>query len=786
MARLNPTRYRFTVTGQVQGVGFRPFVYRLAVDERLVGWVLNDPSGVTIEVQGDEEAVVRFGGRLQDELPPLASVAACHVEPIRIVSTDNAFEIRASGGGELTDAQVTVDTAICSDCLRELRDPDDPRFGYPFINCTNCGPRYSIVRRIPYDRPNTTMSTFWLCPLCSRQYKDPADRRFHAQPVACPACGPVAWLVDHRGERITCDNVFAEAAAMLIDGRVVAIKGLGGFQLCCRADDEKAVDRLRRRKHRDAKPFAMMVSDLASAKELCEVGEASAELLSGPLRPIVLMPRRKGAAVAAAVADELPTLGVMLATTPLHVLLLDALVAGGYGGALVATSGNDADQPLVKDNDVAASQLGRIADAIVLHDRLIEHCVDDSVVQATADGRLALVRRARGYAPKPVRLAGFDGAPAVLAVGAELKSTVCLLRQGTAVVSAHIGDLKDGRTYRHFANVINSLEELFDVQPALIAADLHPQYLSTDYALRRHRGELTAHEAAPVVRVQHHHAHIVSCMVEHGRLEPVIGLACDGVGYGPDGAVWGGEVMVVSLSDYERVGHLKYLPLIGGDKAATQTWRPAVAALEQAFGKAAGEWGGKLNLGVEVEQIDQALAMLAADVNCPPSSSLGRWFDAAAALAGLAAANRYEGEAPMHLEAAITAGVDEAYPFTIKSGEPFEIDLRRTVKALVSDVVGGVGVGVVAAKFHNTVSEFLLKAARRVKRATKISTVALSGGCFANRYLTARLSAALEADGFEVLRQEQFPCNDGGVALGQAVVAAAKARKNASINESDT
>jgi hydrogenase maturation protein HypF len=785
MAQLDPTRYRFTVTGQVQGVGFRPFVYRLAVDEHLVGSVLNDASGVTIEVQGEEEAIVRFGGRLQEELPPLASIASCQVEPVDVISSDNAFEIRPSTGGELADAQVTVDTAICDDCLRELRDPDDPRFGYPFINCTNCGPRYSIVQRIPYDRPNTTMSTFWLCPLCTRQYGDPADRRFHAQPVACPACGPTVWLVDHRGERITCDNVFAEVADMLIDGRVVAIKGLGGFQLCCRADDGRAVDRLRRRKNRDAKPFALMVSDLAAAEELCKVDRAAAELLGGHLRPIVIMPRRKKAAVADGVADELATLGVMLPTTPLHVLVFDALAAGGYSGALVATSGNAADQPLVKDNDAAVAQLGRIADAIVLHDRPIEHCVDDSVVQATSDGRLAVVRRARGYAPQPVRLEGFDDAPAVLAVGAELKSAVCLLRQGTVLVSAHIGDLKDGRTYRHFADVINSLEELFEVQPQVLAVDMHPQYLSTDYALRRHRGELTAHDAIPAVRVQHHHAHIVSCMVEHGRSEPVIGLACDGVGYGDDGAVWGGEVMVASLTDYDRVGHLKYLPLVGGDKAATETWRPALAALVQAFGKGAAKWARKLDLGVEDEQIDQALDMLAADVNCPPSSSLGRWFDAAAGLAGLAVGNRYEGEAPMHLEAAIKRRVEEAYPFTITSGEPFEIDLRRTVKGIVSDVVGGEKIGVVAAKFHNTVSAFLLKAARRVKRTTKISTVALSGGCFANRYLTARLSAALEADGFEVLRQEQFPCNDGGVALGQAVVAAARARDETSLSEID-
>ena len=774
MAAKRHHRAGLTVTGQVQGVGFRPFVYRLATAEALTGWVLNAPAGVTVEVQGDRAAVDRFVGRLGRELPPLASIVRCDRRDAAPVAGEKHFEIRPSIGGEMTDAQVTVDTATCEDCLRELRDAGDPRFAYPLINCTNCGPRYSIVRQIPYDRPNTTMAEFAMCPLCAGQYGDPGDRRFHAQPVACPVCGPAVWLVDVHGKQIECDDAVAAAAGMLTGGRIVAIKGLGGFQLCCRGDDEHAVGRLRRRKRRDAKPFALMASDLAAAGELVDIDAAAADLLAGPLRPIVLLPSRPDAPVAGAVADGLTTLGVMLAYTPLHHLLFDALADGGYSGPLVATSGNWSDEPLVKDNDSAIAHLGQIADAVLLHNRPIARRVDDSVVQQSADGAMMVLRRARGYAPRPVRLDVLADAPAVLAVGGELKNAVCLLRGGRAVVSEHIGDLKDGRTYRHFIDVIGHLEQLFDIQPQMLAADMHPQYLSTEYALRRHRGELAGREALPIIRVQHHHAHIVSCMADNGVSDPVIGLACDGVGYGDDGAVWGCEILRADLATCERLGHLRYLPLVGGDAAAAQPWRVAVAALVETFGEDAGRWIDRLAMDADGEQIDSALEMLSLGVSCPPASSLGRWFDAVAALAGVARANRYEGEAPMRLEGAIAGGIVEAYPFRLESIGPFAIDLRPMVEHLVADLVGGEGAGVVAAKFHNTVAECLRASALRAREQTGIATVALSGGCFANRYLTARLAAALAGDGFTVLRHRSIPCSDGGVALGQAVVAAAR------------
>ena len=773
-------RVRLTITGQVQGVGFRPFVYRLAADEGLTGWALNDPGGVTIEVQGATQVVTRFGRRLQAELPPLASVTSCEEAGVAAVAGEFAFEIRPSEGGELTDAEVTVDTATCDDCLRELADPADPRYAYPFINCTNCGPRYSIVTGIPYDRPNTTMADFAMCPLCSREYADPADRRFHAQPVACPVCGPAVWLVDTHGRQIACDDFLAQAAGLLADGKIVAVRGLGGFHLCCRADDEHAVARLRERKRRDAKPFALMVAGLDAARKLVAVDDEAANALAGPLRPIVLLPRLPEAAVAKGIADDLPTLGVMLPYTPLHHVLFARLDEKGFAGPLVATSGNYSEEPLVKDNDAAIAHLGRMADALLLHNRRIEHRVDDSVTQQGLDGQLAVVRRARGFAPKPIRVPQAAGDKAVLAVGSELKNTVCLLRSGRAVLSEHVGDLKDGRAYRHFIDVINSLEQLFDVQPELLAADLHPQYLSTEYALRRHRGELAGREALPVVRVQHHHAHVVSCMAENGRAEPVIGLACDGVGYGDDGAVWGCEILQADALGYERLGHLRYLPLIGGDAAATEPWRMAVAALAETVGDDARAWLERLSLPVADDQIDMALQMLSVGVNCPPTSSLGRWFDAAAALAGVADANRYEGEAPMHLEGAIQPGVADAYPFAIDSGGPFEIDLRPMTEAMVADVLGERGAGVVAGRFHNTIAVALQAAAERARDETGIDTVALSGGCFANRYLRHRLSRSLAGAGFAVLQHRLVPCNDGGIALGQAVVATARAEAKVS------
>ena len=762
-------RDRIHVSGQVQGVGFRPYVYRLARSLGLHGYVVNDPAGATIEVQGPADLLETFAGRLAAELPPLARIRDCRREELPAVDGEEGFAIRPSIGGELADAQVTVDTAACADCLRELADPGDPRHHYPFINCTNCGPRYSIVERIPYDRANTTMSEFAMCELCASQYGDPEDRRFHAQPVACPECGPSCWLADPRGKQLACADAIAAAAEEIRRGRIVAVKGLGGFHLACRADDDNTVRRLRMRKRRDAKPFALMVRDLAQARRLCRIDRAGERLLTGAQRPIVLLPRRSDAPVAPSVAPGLPTLGIMLPYTPLHALLL-----GFDLPPLVMTSGNISDEPLVKDNADAVAHLGSVADAMLLHDRRIQRSIDDSVAQADdVGGEPVLIRRARGYAPQPVT-AGSRPSPAILAVGAELKNAVCLYKDGRGVLSEHVGDLKDGRVYRHFIRVINDLEVLFDLRPEVIVADLHPQYLSTQYALRRAAGQLPGRASLPLIRVQHHHAHIVSCLAEHGREDEVIGLCCDGTGYGTDGAVWGCEVLRAGPRDFVRLGHLRYFPLPGGDAAARRTARPAAGLLAETFGAGWADLPGGRRLDGKGDDLQAIAEQLAAGVNCPPGSSLGRFFDGVAALCGIAPANRYDAEAPMLLEGAAAEDVENAYPFKLTDAEPFEIDYRPTLEALVADLQAASAVEEVSARFHNTVAAMLAEAARRAREVTALETVALSGGCLANRYLRRRLAGLLRADGLEVLTHRRIPCNDGGVALGQAVSAAAR------------
>jgi len=762
-------RRGLTVSGQVQGVGFRPFAYRLARGIGLTGFVVNNTSGVRIDIQGAAAALDDFQRRLALEAPPLASIERIEAVSAEVMTAEKYFDILPSQDGQLLDAQITVDTATCDQCLAEMNSPDDPRHEYPFINCTNCGPRYTIVGDIPYDRPNTTMAEFGMCPMCAAQYADPSARRFHAEPIACPQCGPHVWLVDADGRQLPCGDPVAQAARMLGEGRIVAIKGLGGFHLACRADDDAVVLRLRRRKHRDAKPFALMVPDLDSAVGLCELNEAAASLLSGAIRPIVLAPKGSGSPkISDHAVDGLDTLGVMLPYAPLHHLLF----ARGAPSPLVMTSGNFSNQPLIKDNDAAIGRLSAIADAICLHNRRIERAVDDSVAQITAGGRLQVLRRARGYVPRPIRLTcASDDSPAVLAVGGELKNSVCLLHRGRAVLSEHIGDLTDGRVYRHFIKTIDHLERLLAIRPELLAADLHPSYMSTEYARRRHVGDLPGRPELPMIGIQHHHAHIAACMAENDHSGPVIGLACDGAGYGDDGATWGCETLEADLVGYRRLGHLRYLPLAGGDAAGAETVRPAIAALYDTFGESFRDYLACSRSGGDSRVIRTVAEMLELGVNCPPAGSLGRWFDAAAYLTGAATANRYEGQAPMRLESCAARGVDGSYSFDIRSAGPFVIDLRPMVVDMCGDLRAGVETPVISARFHNTVVSFLLAAAIRARQETKLNAVAISGGCFANRYVTTRLVEALEAQGFEVLMHREIPCNDGGVALGQAVIA---------------
>lgn len=772
-------RRHIAVRGQVQGVGFRPFVYRLATELALGGVVGNDSHGAWIEAEGPADALDEFERRVRAECPPLARIHELHSVAVG-ARDERDFKIVRSHTDAQQDAGITPDAAVCADCLRELMDPADRRYRYPFINCTNCGPRYSIIERIPYDRPNTTMRAFRMCADCQREYDDPVDRRFHAQPNACPVCGPRVWLVGADGEPLReapAPDAIAGAAAMLRDGRVVAIKGIGGFHLACRADLDAPVAALRRRKGRETKPFAVMAPDLATADALAVLGDrAKAELL-GAERPIVLAPPRAdgGSRLSAGVTGDSPYVGLLLPYAPLHHLLF----AEGLG-PLVMTSGNPSEEPLTCDNDEALARLRGLADAFLLHDRPIRRRVDDSVLIA-ADAGVVPIRRARGYAPAAVMLD--RAAPqAVLAVGGELKTTICFYRGRDAILSEHLGDLKSPPTYRHFTETIDELGALLRCEPAVVAHDLHPAYLSTEYARR---------QARPQIAVQHHHAHIASCLADNGADGPVIGLACDGTGYGPDGAIWGCEVLIADEASFTRAGHLRYFGLPGGDAAAAETARPALSLLSQVaeLGLAERPAGLAEKRGYDRAKAEAVLDMVRRGVNCPPTSSLGRLFDAAAFLAGLCVENGHEAQAAMALEAAArvgavrTASPNErgAYPYGISDGgtadAPLELDWRPMLAALVADLDAGAEAPLVAARFHETIARMVADAAAQVAARSGISKVALSGGCFANQIVLGRVRGLLTTAGLRVLEHRRVPPGDGGLALGQAVVAAARLRR---------
>jgi len=748
-------RLRLAVRGQVQGVGFRPYVYRLATHMHLVGHVSNTSAGALIEIQGPPADLDRFCDRLIRQLPPLAEIAELRRETLA-PTADQTFTIRRSDHAGASEAHVTVDVGVCDDCLREMFDPADRRYRYPFINCTNCGPRYTIVKHIPYDRPNTTMSVFPMCESCRKEYNNPLDRRFHAQPIACPACGPKVWLVDCDGQPIVSTDPIRDAAHMLRQGRILAIKGLGGFHLACLAGSDEAVALLRKRKHRDHKPFALMARDLARIEQVAEIPDDARKLLLSPARPIVLLPRRPQPLVSNLVAPGTNTYGIMLPYTPLHHLLF----ADGLD-LLVMTSANLSDEPICKDNDEALRRLKGIADAFLLHNRRIERRLDDSVVQARGQ-RLSMLRRSRGYVPRPVLL-DKPVPREVLALGPELKNTVCLLRGNQAVLSEHIGDLTNAAAYRHFLGAIDHLKTLLQVTPQVVAHDLHPMYMSTQYA-RQLRG-------VRLIAVQHHFAHVVSGMAEHQLDEPVIGIAADGTGYGDDGAIWGCEILRAERSGYTRLGHLRYFPLPGGDAAARESCRPALALLYETFGTQAFDLPLLRRLPPNLR--NALRQMLENKAGTVPTSSLGRLFDAVAFLLRVADHNHFEGQAPMALEAAIEPD-DAYYPHAVvHHGRRFELDCRPMISAILADIDSRVPVGRIAARFHNTLAELLKVATLIARDLTDLHKVVLSGGCFANRCLTVQLADRLREVGFDVYTHQVVPCNDGGIALGQAVHAAA-------------
>lgn len=795
-------RRRLDVRGQVQGVGFRPFVYRLAARHGVGGSVANDNNGATIEIEGSPAALAAFERELRAELPPLARITELARRDLPACG-ETTFRIRASERDAGRRPEVTPDAATCADCRRELLDPVDRRHRYPFINCTNCGPRYSIIRDVPYDRPQTTMAVFRMCPACQREYDDPADRRFHAQPNACAVCGPrLEWRgcgnaagAEHGTRSVHGDDALRAAARLLQESGIVAIKGIGGYHLACRADREEVVRRLRERKLRDGKPLALMVPDLATARRLCRLTPADEEALTSPAAPIVLAPKAEGVAIAPSVAPGCGDYGLLLPYAPVHHLLF----AEGLG-PLVMTSANLAGQPLTYRDEDALRELSDVADAFLRHNREIFRPIDDSVVQ-TFRGEAVPIRRARGYAPRPIHLGlapARGPAPRVLAVGGELKATVCLLSGSEAILSEHLGDLTRPEAFRHYVEAIGRLKTLCDFAPDAIACDLHPRYLSTEYARRLDW---------PLIEVQHHHAHIASVMAEWGEPGPVLGLACDGAGFGPDHAVWGCELLRCERGEVERIGHLEYYPLVGGDAAALETWRPAAAllraALDQGHGTSDGHagpvpgdgsLGGSPSLGdIGWQDVlraagaastlpppsDEALALFerlaGAGAQSPLTSSLGRVFDAVAFLLGLCARNRHEAEAAMAVEAAAGdhAGAAGPYPFDFdERGSVVTLSLRPMFRELIAARQRGESTALVAARFHETLADALAAWVRRADPPGAVATVAVSGGCFANRRLLTRLVERLEADGRRVLYHRHVPCGDGGIALGQAWVAA--------------
>jgi hydrogenase maturation protein HypF len=772
-----------SVRGIVQGVGFRPFVYGLAVKHNLKGWVYNTSEDVKIEVEGAAEAIKQFEQELETKAPPLA-----HIENITIEYHPprgyKSFEIRPSQAQEGKYQLISPDVATCRPCLEELLNPEDRRYRYPFTNCTNCGTRFTIIEDMPYDRPKTTMRYFQMCSQCQAEYDNPLDRRFHAQPNACPKCGPQVQLVDSRGSLATDSNPIAAASQLLKEGKIVAIKGLGGFLLACDATNDTVVKMLRRRKKRSSKPFAVMVATVDEAKKHCSVSPEEKKLLTSPQSPIVLMRWREDSSVSREVAPNLRFLGIMLPYTPLHHILLR-----DTGLPLVMTSGNLSEEPIARDNDEALRRLSGIADYFLIHNRDIYSRYDDSVA-IVERGTSQLIRRARSYAPYPIRLP--FKTRQVLGCGGEEKNTFCLTKDNYAFVSQHIGDMENMETLEHFDSTISLYKRLFHIEPEIIAHDLHPDYLSTKYAQELGKSGLK------LIPVQHHHAHIASCLADNGLEGQVIGVAFDGTGMGADGNIWGGEFLVADYRNYERVGHLEYIPLPGGDAAIKKPYRIAIGYILTLLGedalntviatlnKVKGKRSQLAAIGqvtdVEVEIIKRQIER---KINSPLSSSMGRLFDAVSALLGIRGEIDYEGQAAVELEMAAHSSViarrasgeaisdvGESYPYRIVEDDGIRIvRLRDLFTAVVEDLHQDISKGRISVKFHNTVAQMINEMCHLIADETGISQVALSGGVFQNRLLLRKAVSLLESSGLRVFTHRQVPCNDGDVSLGQAVIA---------------
>ena len=740
--------YRIQVKGLVQGVGFRPFIYRIAHQRSLCGWVENSNDGVLIEVNTNESGLTDFIADIRTKAPPASNVNHIDFYPVN-KKTFRVFEILKSSNDSNAITDVSPDIAVCDDCLADMRNQVH-RADYPFINCTNCGPRFTIIRELPYDRDRTTMEPFTMCPVCRKEYEDVLDRRFHAQPVACKDCGPSYELIVGEERIHDMDLITVKAAELLQTGKILAVKGVGGFQLACDAGNEDAVARLRRLKNREGKPFAVMFRDVATLQDYAVLSPQELRSLTSWRRPIVIVGDNKRLALSVSVG--FPTVGAMIPYMPFHYMLFEKLDLD----AIVLTSGNVSDEPIVISNEVAGQHLSSIADALLVYNRDIHNRTDDSVVMVV-NGRERLIRRSRGYSPEPVNL-GLD-VDGIFAAGAELVNCFALGKGSQAILSQHIGDLKNLETLDFFKESFERYTKLFRVDPELVVHDLHPDYLSTRFA--RELG-------LPAVEVQHHHAHIASGMAEHSLNEKVIGISMDGTGLGDDGHIWGGEFLVCDLEGYQRVNHFEYIPLPGGDKVTGAPWRTGLSYLYRFFGPSVADQGMPFLEAIPREHVRLMMEIIDKKINAPLSSSAGRLFDAVAAVINACTVSKFHAEAPMRLEAIIEQGIDEAYPFELNQ----PVSFRPTFEAVLEDIKTGIPSGIISARFHNAFINVLHAVAIDIRENTGLKKVVLSGGTFQNRYVLGRIERLLEESGFHVFAQHRVPANDAGIALGQLAIAA--------------
>ncbi|MEA2083315.1 MAG: carbamoyltransferase HypF [Thermodesulfobacteriota bacterium] len=749
-------RLKATVHGVVQGVGFRPFIYNLAREKELCGYVSNTSAGVDIEVEGEPEQIDRFFKEIEAAALPLARIRSIQKTPLNPFNYQN-FAIRKSISLSHGASLIPPDICVCEDCLREMLDPGDRRYGYPFINCTNCGPRYTIISDMPYDRRHTCMKDFMMCGDCLKEYNDPSGRRFHAQPNACPACGPRISLCDGEFKPVETRDPISKSGQLLKEGHILAIKGLGGFHLSVDAENNEAVIKLRSRKHREEKPLALMSYDLTQIRKYAHVGPAEEALLTSSERPIVILKKKEPNSISPEISPRNKNFGVMLPYTPVHYLLLNTGLP-----ALVMTSGNPAGEPIAIGNDEAFERLGHVADYFLIHDRDIYVRSDDSIAQKIS-GRTRLIRRSRGYVPEPISLK--KKFPQILACGAESKNTVCLTKGKYAFVSRHIGDLRSLESCRFFQMTIQHLKKIFDIAPVTIAYDLHPDYLSTLYALEQ--------TDMKKIGVQHHHAHIVSCMTEHGIDGPVIGLAFDGAGYGTDGRIWGGEALLAHAGHFTRTAHLEYVHMPGGAAAVKEPWRMAVSYLRHTFGD--GLWDLDLPLfrNMGEKKIEIILKMMEKGINCPETSSLGRLFDGIAAILGIRYQAAYEGQAAVELEMAIKEAGEDSYPYEWqKEKQSHLISLAPIIRGVVNDIRQGKRISSISHRFHLTLIRLFADLCTQLGQETGVDRVVLSGGVFQNKTLLTGLEEALKKKGFCVFSHARVPANDGGISLGQAAISA--------------